>query len=708
MPRQHPKTQKRVQGNKKEHPPPNPKKKATLFLISNSLPTWVQLFFLAATIVLTYGHTLDVPFYFDDFQGIIRNTAIHNLFDLKKIWDFIPYRVVGNVTFAINYHWHQLHVAGYHVINITIHFLSCCSVFGLSRGLLSTPVVRNRITRENEYWLPLLAALIFALHPLHTQAVTYIIQRFASLAALLYIGSLACYVQARIYKFSTGKVIWMLSVIILAGLAFFTKQNTATLPISILLIEIIFFSAKLERVLLLFVTAFLFLLATYCLLFFVFDYAPFSLEAMQTMTRETKVISRGDYLATQTRVVWYYLGLFFWPAGLHLDYSFPLSGGFFDRAVLLSGLGHGLLIGFACFCIRRYPFVAFGILFYYIAHLVESSFIPIRDVLFEHRTYLPDAGLCIVAAWGVTTLIGRSEKIKIPLVPGVLMLLCTLGVATWQRNNVWRYPIPFWKDCIEKEANYSRPLNNLGRILFEQKQYEAALQYFTRSLALEPYHPRVHHNLGLIYAELGATDRAIQHMSLAVQLDKKFGEAHYNLGTLYDETGNLQKAMHHYQEALRLKYEFAGLHNNLGSLYAAQGQLGKAVKAYKRALQIDPQFTEAYNNLGLALSWQGEFEKAITYFEEALQQDGNNAKTYSNIGMVYARQERFDMAVSALERALELDPMLAETSNNLGVVYYRQGKIEKAMVSFEQAVRINPDYREARNNLERAREELAQ
>ena len=138
----------------------------------------------------------------------LENPVIRDFRDIHTIWNFAPLRVVGYFTFALNYHWHQLAVQGYHVFNIMIHFLAGFTVLCLVRGLLQTPTVRGGVAMVTEKWLPLLAALIFLLHPLQTQAVTYIVQRLASMAGLFYIGTLACYVRARTVQKAQGRWGW--------------------------------------------------------------------------------------------------------------------------------------------------------------------------------------------------------------------------------------------------------------------------------------------------------------------------------------------------------------------------------------------------------------------------------------------------------------------------------------------------------------------
>lgn len=193
-----------------------------------------QVFLVLAAIFLTYLHTLNIPFYFDDFTSLRDNAAIR---DFGSVWDFSRARIVGYLSFALNYALHGYQLWGYHLLNILIHAAASLTAYFLTRWILAT--------RESPYcsdsartWLPLLVALLFALHPLQTQAVTYIIQRLASLAALFYLLAMAAYLRGRLVEAGKQQVLSFGLAGLFALLALFTKQNTVTLPLALLLLEI--------------------------------------------------------------------------------------------------------------------------------------------------------------------------------------------------------------------------------------------------------------------------------------------------------------------------------------------------------------------------------------------------------------------------------------------------------------------------------------
>ncbi len=148
--------------------------------------------------IIAYSNSFDCSFHFDDDNTIVNNTAIHDISDLKAIWNINNRRCIGYYSFALNYHYNKLDVFGYHVVNLTIHIITSILVYWLVILILSTPVMRQDSIARNKRSLALICGLLFVCHPLQTQAVTYITQRFASLATMFYIASLCFYVKGRL------------------------------------------------------------------------------------------------------------------------------------------------------------------------------------------------------------------------------------------------------------------------------------------------------------------------------------------------------------------------------------------------------------------------------------------------------------------------------------------------------------------------------
>jgi tetratricopeptide (TPR) repeat protein len=613
-------------------------------LIISHLTTWYgAISLLAMVVALTYGHTLDVPFYLDDFSSIEENPVIYNYSGLLALWQFAPLRIIGYLSFALNYQIHQFQVAGYHLVNIIIHWLAGVAVFGLLRGLVRTPAIHFTLSGPAKQWLPILAALIFVLHPLQIQSVTYIVQRLASLAALFYIASMASYIQARLTDQLKYRLLWIIASILLAILAFFTKQNTATLPIAILLLELVFFPAHQLRLIVVTIIAGLGLGLIWFILATVFHHNPFSLEAMQALTRETEEITRTAYFATQMSVLWTYIKLFFWSSSSHIDYYYPLTENFLsnnqnynfiarllDSPALWALVGHLVVLSLAGYNLRRWPLVAFGILFYYLAHLIESSFIPIRDVIFEHRTYLPNLGLIIATSWLLIVYLPRWFSQTYTLII-ITILLVTLGTVTWSRNQMWRDPVALWQHNVEQSPDKSRGWVILGKHLIQ-----AAV-----TLEEPPPNNRPENSpevRKLLEDAIEALNHAVTKTinsdgteSLTVST-----ETALNFVVAYKRLHRYDEALQWINRALSLKeqlrpFDQAKFLINQGNILFDLGRSQAAENSYRLALQIYPQNLNARINLGTILAAAGRYDEAITLYQEVLAIDPSNAYVKNNV-----------------------------------------------------------------------------
>lgn len=656
---------------------------------------WLPVLFLAVMAALVYGHTLDVPFYFDDKSSIIDNPAINDLGDLQSLWQYARLRVVTYFTFALNYHFHGLDVAGFHIVNILIHFLVGCAVLFLGLTLLRTP--SGLLPEPAGRWFPLLTALFFILHPLQTQAVTYIIQRSTSLAALFYISSMACYVRARLSRDVRETLTWISGTILLASLAIFTKQNTATLPFAFLLLEVVFFRAKAKHIAMGALTTCLMLAGGYILMIFIFGAFPFSLESLDALTRETQNFSRLRYLAIQIGVLWTYIRLFFWPTDLHLDYHLTIPVGINDPLVMAQLAAHLAILITAFFMIRRLPIAAFGLIFYYLAHMVESSIIPIRDIVFEHRTYLPNLGLCLVSGWLVSMALCKRRTTALVLIAVFLISLSTL---TWMRNSVWRDPVAFWQDCIKKAPGNSRPYIHLGRAVEQKGATELAASLYREALRIRPDNANAHDALGGLLAKQGDLDGAVEHFAKALQLVPDSPKSHYNMGTAQFEKNHLAQAKFHLETALQLDANYAQAHNTMGLILWRNGNSEKAKVHLHKAVHLKPDYANAHSNLGDLFLQQGRTDKAIQYYKKALRLEPGQAEIHGNLAYTYQTQGRLNEAIEHYLEALRLNPSLSDVHNFLAAIFTQQGKYTEAIFHYTEFLKRNPGHSTAKKELE--------
>ncbi|MCX5718020.1 MAG: tetratricopeptide repeat protein [Nitrospirae bacterium] len=584
--------------------------------------------------VVLYSNVLRDPFVFDDHSSIKENDSIRSFAESFKNISSNRYLVL--LSFAVNYAAGGLKPFGYHLINNLIHVINALLVYYLVILTFRTPYFTSRLTSHasRHFFIAFSAAFIFVSHPIQTQAVTYIAQRATSMATMFYLLSLIMYIKFRLQVSGNMEqnktlnlkskprnlksVFWYLGSVICAIFAMKTKEIAFTLPLVIALYEFSFFNntlnaecrtPNLRR--------FLFLLPILLTLLII----PFSMvnfkapveaitQDINIQSRETVNIARTDYLLTQFRVIVTYLRLLIMPVNQSLDYSYSVYHSFFDLQVFLSFLFLLSIFGLAAYLFyksRRTHYAlrltAFGIFWFFITLSVESSFIPIRDVIVEHRLYLPSIGFFIAAVLSVDYLFSNM-RLKTALMAAIVL---ALSVGAYNRNTIWEDPQTLWEDVIAKAPNNARAYNNLGVELKNKGEFEKAIEQFEKSL----------------------------------KADKNYTSVYFNLGDVQCRLGNYEDAVVYLKKALTLKLN-QQLHldvlNKLGRTYSATGQNENAIDAFKEAIKVYPLAVAPYNNLGVQYIKTGRFDLAIKTLEEALK-IREEPYVRSNLSLAYAKKE---------------------------------------------------------------------
>jgi len=559
--------------------------------------------------VAIYSNTFSNEFVFDDYTSIMLNKSIRHVTDVRTIWQSNPTRFISYLSLAVNYNIGKLNVTSYHVTNLLIHTSTGISLFIFLELLLQTP----KLKKENAIYkkLPFLAALLFVVHPVQTQAVTYVTQRMASMGALFYLLSIILYLKialltletnvrknrARLYKLAA----FTLSSILFALLAFFTKENTFTLPLAILLIHYLFFSDSLKLML----KKLYLLLPIASIVFFIailWQMQPEYLTSLNIKGAITslrfsdilKITNKFDieYFLTQFKVIIYYIYLFIFPLRQNLDYDFPISKTIFEPLTLVSLVIITSIITFAFSLRKKNPLISFGILFFFLALSLESTLNADLDVIYEHRLYLPSVGLVIIAGVifckiqdFISTKWRSNEEKKASAKRIFTMTLfgtiLLLSIATITRNKIWHTQISLWTDTISKSPNKSRPYNNLGVALLAKKQYIDAADAYQKAL------------------------------------DRRLSYADYiNLGNALRLAGDYQNAITSYQKAIvfesatELNPRYSEAYNALGNIYINLNRLDKAQNAYEKSIGNNKNNPIAYNGLSTVYVLKGDSEKA--------------------------------------------------------------------------------------------------
>ncbi|MBI5232883.1 MAG: tetratricopeptide repeat protein [Deltaproteobacteria bacterium] len=512
--------------------------------------------------ILIYSNTLGGPFVLDDLLNIRDNPSIK---DLKNFLDTSGTRYVAYLSFALNYSLGGLNPFTYHTANLLIHITNSLLVYLLVLALFETePAQISNLSQQRTAIMAGITASIFLVHPLNTQAVSYITQRFTSLATFFYLLSLVLYLKARL---KGSRLFYMLSVAS-ALMAFKTKEISFTLPVIIMLLDIVFVRGETR------VKKRALMIAPYILASLIIPFELILPELgiyslgdktaeflRQSQITDLGTISAYEYLLTQLTVIPLYIKLFFAPTGLHFDYHYPVIEGIGARLIaycvlLVLMLGTGIWLLF--YSLRKKEFLltlaSAGILWFFITASIESSIIPLKDVISEHRTYLPNVGLSLSTVMLIFHLASRIQNRDIyPAVYVVFIFaLSALSFASYQRNTVWSDDLRLYLDEVEKNTHEAPPYNYLGIAYLDRGLLNEASAAFKDAVRIDPGLASARKNLGLVLSALGETDAAIEEFKKLSELKPGYAGAHYNLGLMYDRKGWFEEAKKEFKETLRL------------------------------------------------------------------------------------------------------------------------------------------------------------
>jgi tetratricopeptide (TPR) repeat protein len=620
-----------------------------------SLRSAAPVLLVALAAAAAYANSLDVPFAFDD-QHLLERRELHatslSPAELARAAQGFPLqRWLAFVTFAANHAVHGLRPAGYHVVNVAIHVAAALLFLWVGRALLARLAVGDPARR---FAAATIAALLFAVHPVQTMAVTYVIQRMTSLGALLALGAVGLWLRARAGGgLRTGPALW---AALLWFLAVSCKESYAVLPALVLLVEwlggldVAGSVRRHPRV-----TAALAAAAAAALAYAVRAYWP----ALHDV-RPDYDLPLGDRLLTQPRVLWHYLSLVALPlpSRLHLDYAWPVSTGLLSPPTTLPALlGVFGLAGWAVALRRTAPLATLAVGWFLVALSIEQSVLPI-DLVFEHRLYFSALGLFLLAGWAAASFRFAGRPVG---AWAAVALAAALAAGTHARNEVWRDPARLYADPAAAAPGRSRSLVNAGRELIRQGKLDEAERVLRRALALDPSEVLARAHLGRIAMERGRLEEAATWLRSAVVAGCDDPKVSLALGT-----------------ALR-----------------RLGRLDEARQAYRHALALDPRFTDARVHLAIVADAAGDRAGALATLDQALAMDPGSALALMNRALWRAEGGQDEAALADALAALRLAPGDADAHATLAAVHLRGGRRREARAEAEAALRVAPGHGDA-------------
>jgi tetratricopeptide (TPR) repeat protein len=597
---------------------------------------------LAAVVV--YSDSFHGPFIFDDSAVIEQATARRPW----PVWNtLIGPRPVVQATLALNYFIGGSSETGYHVGNLCIHILAALALFGIIRRTLTLPALGGRFDERSAASLAFCAALLWVVHPLQTQAVTYVIQRMESLMGLFYLLTLYCVIRAteisttethgnarleKTEETSRRTVLlravpwlkkpsswWYVAAVVVCALGMGSKEVMISAPVIVLLYDRSFIAGSFREALRRRRWLYLGLAATWLIL------ARSGVEAVGP-----RAISAGfrlqdvtplQYARSEPGVILHYLALAFWPAGLCLDYGWPVAKGV--EQIAPGALVIGGLLAATVWALVRRPKWGFAGAWFFLILAPTSSIMPIKDLAFEHRMYLPLAAVAavvILAAYlGWKRLAGSGKGRHLPeqFLAAILILsaAAALGRATFLRNKDYATALSIWSDTARKAPRNARALNNLGWQLRAAGDYEGALGCLNWAIELRPGYADAYNNRAYTYASMKRFDEAFDDCNKAIEFKPDLPEPYNNRGNLYVQLGSIEKALDDFDHAIKLRPDYHQAYNNRALAHLKAGDDQDALKDFSKAIEILPDDPVPYKSRARAYYRLKEYEKALADVE---------------------------------------------------------------------------------------------
>lgn len=596
-----------------------------------------------------YAPTLVVPFVFDDRLSITDNPTIRQLWPPGGALSpprgqgiTVEGRPILNYSLAVNHAISGLAPWSYHVLNTLIHVSAGLTLFGILRRTLRLvqPTTTQGAPRDTVSPLPeqagagadastvlaFVVALLWTVHPLQTESVTYVIQRAESLVGLFYLLTLYFFIRGAEPAATAGQPVssgrtaargWLTLSVTSCLLGMATKEIMYAAPIVVFLYDRTFVAGSVAEAWRQRRWYYRALAATWILL---------AALVFATGNRGGTAgfgvgVTPWVYATSQFQAVAHYLWLCFWPHPLIFDYgvSWPKH--------LVEFLPYALVVGALViatgYCLVRRP--ALGLLgFWFFAILAPtSSFLPgNRQTLAEHRLYLPLAAVITLVIIGAhRLLVGHRQARQRPalwwFVPGaVAVALCALTI---RRNQDYRSELVLYRDTVAKRPGNAFAHYNLGKLLDESGAREAAIASYREAIRLEPTRSSPYNNLGKTLADLGRVTEAVEQYQAALRLNPAYGRAHYNLGAALLRLDRKEEALQHFREAVRLDAGDVEARANCGGVLLESGRIEEAAAQFREVLRLRPDDFPARYMLGNTLLLQGRPAEAIPHYEHALR-----------------------------------------------------------------------------------------
>ncbi len=657
--------------------------------------TWGFLGLVVAAGALVYVNSFAGVFLPADLAAIAENEDVLG-FDLGNL---LRGRPVTNLSFALNHELGGLNVGGYHAFNLVVHLLAACTLFGVVRRTLLLPATGARFA-DRASWIACAVALLWVVHPLLTESVTYVAHRGTALAGLF--SLLTLYAIAR-GAASPRAAAWYGCAVIACALAMGSKAVAVSTPIVALLYDRVFIASSFRELARRRWPLHAGLAATWAVLVLTGVAGTIFLPGDADVSRGFGYdgITPLGYLAAQPAVILHYLRLAVWPSGLTIDYWWTPASAALAR--ITPAIAILLLLAATALALRKRPRAGFVAAAFFLLLAPTSSFVPIRELAAEHRMYLPLATVLVLVVLGAHTLLSRLGAARLAPAAILVLLLAVagLGAATMDRNRDYHDVETMWRDIMAKRPGHPLAAQNLGTILADEGRFDEALDAFRRALEVPDYRDLTYLAIAQTQRRAGRADAAIEAYTLSIQANPSRTGAYHSLANLLVLRGRLKDAIPYFEEVTTREPDNAAAHADLGRTYAAAGQLADAVRHLERAVALDPKNPQVQNNLGGVYALQGRLQIALDRVIEAVRLNPEYNEAVENLGRLMVRAADPEAIVARHRAQVDLTPALARAWAHRGDIALDEGRDETAVLLYRRALELEPGLERAVSGLAR-------
>lgn len=605
----------------------------------------IQLLLILIITSLTYINIFQNGFVWDDNEFILEWDDIKS-FDIVHFFKGATpaghpgvYRPMRSVFYSLGYKLWGLSLAGNHALSVITHLICTMLVY-----LIANEIAKNKFTA-------FLCSLLFGIHPVHTESITYMTASFDTIGVVLFLASFYLYLKGSRFNFILSSLF--------ALLAFFTYEMTLVLPLLIVFHDICFKRIKKD---------------------ILFDrvkkYSIYVIAALFYASIRFFIIhigSRADYLAdsfyltmlTMSKAFVRYVLLVIYPVNLTINHTISngilsiihpdvskeaiLAQSIFDFDIVLSLIILLILFLVILVSLKKHPLLSFCIGWFFISLLPVSNIIPQTFILAERYLYIASFGFCLILSSMIYKMY-NSKRLRIVSILTFVLITIFLSALTISRNKDWKGPLTFWSKTVGQAPGSVLALNNLGKAYFDKGEFSLADEQYKKALDINPMHANSYNRLGMSYASQGDLDLAVANIKKALSIDSKLAEAHNNLALVYSMQGNLDAAIDEYKRALSIEpgykqakanllYVLSIKSTNLGVDYKEKGELDAAIKEYKKAIAYNPDNAVAHFNLGNAYHDSGKYALAVEEYKNVVEISRKGAST----GNIYYSKEILDI-----------------------------------------------------------------